>query len=354
MNRDSTYFHEENGRFRCDVCPRACLLSPGQRGFCYVREGTERGVQLTTFGRSSGFVIDPIEKKPLNHFYPGTPILSFGTAGCNLGCKFCQNWDISKSREDDTLQSSAMPDRIAQHALDNNCKSVAFTYNDPTIFVEYAIETAKECKKRGVNSVAVTNGYIQGDARVDLYDHMDAANIDLKAFTEEFYKKVTLSHLEPVKETLKHVVNNTSCWVEITTLLIPGHNDGDDELEKMCAWIAKDLGVDVPIHFTAFHPDYQMLDIGNTPPSTLRRARDIAKRHGLRYVYVGNTHDAEGGSTWCPSCNALLIERDWYVLGEWNLNGNACASCGYKIAGRFESKPGKWGAKRVPLRIMSS
>ena len=347
------YHHAEGARFRCDVCPRACLLSPGQRGFCYVREGSADGVALTTYGRSSGFCIDPVEKKPLNHFLPGTSVLSFGTAGCNLGCSFCQNWDISKSRKDDTLQSTATPTRIAELAIAKQCRSVAFTYNDPTIFVEYAVDTAQECRARGVQSIAVTNGYIQGRAREDLYANMDAANIDLKGFTEDFYRKVTLAHLEPVKDTLRYVVKETRCWVEITTLLIPGHNDADAELDELSRFVARDLGVDVPLHFTAFHPGYKMQDIGPTPPATLARARHIARANGLHHVYTGNVHDQAGQSTYCAGCGALVIERDWFTLGAWNLDGNRCCACGTVVGGVFEARPGTWGARRVPLRVVA-
>ena len=353
MNVDGRYHHVEGARTRCDVCPRACLLSSGQRGFCYVREGTDAGVALTTYGRSSGFCIDPIEKKPLNHFLPGTSVLSFGTAGCNLGCKFCQNWDISKSREDDTLQSSASPANIAALALEHGCRSVAFTYNDPTIFVEYAVDTAIECKKRGVKSVAVTNGYIHGKAREDLYGHMDAANVDLKAFTEEFYAKTCLAHLEPVKDTLRYVARETTCWLEITTLLIPGHNDGDREIEELAQFVAGDVGVDVPLHFTAFHPDYKMDDVGHTPASTLRRARAIAKRNGLKNVYVGNVRAVDGQSTACSACGALLVERAGYEIGAYRVAGGKCASCGHAVAGVFEDRAGSWGSRRQPLRIMA-
>lgn len=351
------YHHAEGERFRCDVCPRGCLLSPGQRGFCFVREGTTEGIGLTTWGRSSGFCIDPIEKKPLHHFHPGTSVLSFGTAGCNLGCRFCQNWDISKSRHDDTLQSEASPAAIAEAAVNSGSTSAAFTYNDPTIFLEYAIDTAKECRKRGVHPVAVTNGYIMGKARADLYAHMDAANIDLKAFTEDFYRDVCAAHLEPVKETLRYVARETSCWLEITTLLIPGHNDDDHELDELSRFIARDLGPDVPVHFTAFHPDYKLMDAPATPASTLRRAREIAMKNGLRFVYTGNIRDPAGQSTRCPGCGDVVIARDGYEIGAWRLHVDgegrgSCAGCGTAIPGRFSARPGSWGARRQRLRIV--
>ncbi|MBF0269695.1 MAG: AmmeMemoRadiSam system radical SAM enzyme [Alphaproteobacteria bacterium] len=342
----------DDGRVRCDLCPRACALKPGQRGVCFVRAADESGMVLTTYGRSSGFCIDPIEKKPLNHFLPGTPILSFGTAGCNLTCKFCQNWDISKAKEFDRLTSRASPERIAQAARDSGCSSVAFTYNDPVIFLEYAVDTAKACHELGIKTVAVTAGYITAQARPDFFEHIDAANVDLKAFSEDFYHRLCNGHLQPVKDTLTWLLRESGVWVEITTLLIPGQNDGDEELKALAGWIAKDLGPDVPLHFTAFHPDWKMTELPNTPAATLTRARNIALGEGLHYVYTGNVHDPKGGSTWCPSCGQLLIERDWFVLGDWNLNRDAkCKFCGHKIAGRFQERPGDWGAKRMAVRV---
>jgi len=342
----------EDGRRQCYLCPRECTVRPGQRAFCYVRVGTDDGIALTTYGRSSGFCIDPIEKKPLNHFFPGTPILSFGTAGCNLGCKFCQNWDISKARSQDRLMDEASPEAIARSAKLHGCASVAFTYNDPIIFAEYAIDSAHAAHDAGLNAVAVTAGYIGAEAREEFFGVMDAANIDLKAFSEEFYRKQTLSHLQPTLETIDYVVNETDCWVELTTLLIPGLNDSDAELEAMCAWIMERLGPEVPLHFSAFHPDYKMMDRPRTPLATLHRARDIARKAGLYYVYTGNVHDALGSSTWCPKCDELLVERDWYVLGSYALRDGACSSCGFKIAGHFHDAPGNWGARRQVIRII--
>jgi pyruvate formate lyase activating enzyme len=344
----------DDGRVRCDICPRRCEMKPGQRGFCFVRQGTDDGVALTTYGRSSGFCVDPIEKKPLNHFLPGTSVLSFGTAGCNLGCKFCQNWDISKAREMDRLQDTASPEAIAAAAADVGCASVAFTYNDPVIFFEYALDAAAACKERGVKTVAVTAGYITDEARPEFYAGMDAANIDLKAFDEDFYWKLCSAHLEPVKETLRWVVHNSDTWVEITTLLIPDANDSNAEIDAMTQWIASELGTHVPLHFSAFHPDYKMTDRGSTPAATLLRARDIARNNGLRFVYTGNVHDAEGGSTWCPSCGERLIERDWYNIGAYKLDGDACGRCGEHIEGVFaaDGLPKRpWGRKRLPVRI---
>ena len=341
-----------DGRVQCDICPRECRLHEGQRGLCFVRAREGDEVVLTTYGRSSGFCIDPIEKKPLNHFLPGTPVLSFGTAGCNLTCKFCQNWDISKSREFDRLMDAASPETIARAAAAHGCRSVAFTYNDPVIFHEYAIDVAEACHAHGIKSVAVTAGYQCAAPRAEFYRVMDAANVDLKGFTEEFYRNICGGALEPVKETLEYLRRETKVWFEITTLLIPGENDSAAEIDRMTRWIADRLGPDTPLHFSAFHPDWKMRDKSNTPAATLTRARRIAMENGLRYVYTGNVHDAEGGSTWCHSCGALLIERDWYVLGRWNLTADGhCAACGAPCPGVFEARPGRWGAQRRPVRL---
>jgi pyruvate formate lyase activating enzyme len=340
-----------DGRVECRLCPRFCKLNEGQRGFCFVRQRVGDRMVLTTYGRSSGFCIDPIEKKPLNHFLPGTSVLSFGTAGCNLGCRFCQNWDISKAREWDKLADAASPEHIALAAARLGCRSVAFTYNDPVIFAEYAIDVAQACRERGIKAVAVTAGYITENALPEFYRHMDAANVDLKAFTDAFYHQLCFAQLDPVLDTLKYLRHETKVWFEATTLLIPGENDSDADLHRAAEWFMENLGPDVPWHFTAFHPDFKMLDKPHTPPTTLTRAREIARSKGLHYVYTGNVHDRQGGSTWCPGCGELLIERDWYELGEWNLEDSLCGSCGYEIAGVFEARRGDWGARRLPVRL---
>lgn len=342
----------DDGRVQCDICPRACKLRDGQRGLCFVRAREGGEIVLTTYGRSSGYCIDPIEKKPLNHFLPGTPVLSFGTAGCNLACKFCQNWDISKSREMDTLMDQASPEAIAEAAVRLGCRSVAFTYNDPTVFHEYAIDVAQACRERGIHSVAVTAGYVCPEPRAEFYRHMDAANVDLKAFSERFYHEVCAAHLEPVLDTLVYLRHETDVWFEVTTLLIPGENDSDQEIEAMTEWVVEHLGADVPMHFTAFHPDWKMMDKPPTPPATLARAREIALRNGVRYAYTGNVHDEAGGSTYCHACGETLIGRDWYVLTDWNLTEDgACRSCGTPCPGVLEPEPGTWGAKRQPVRL---
>lgn len=347
------YWHLlDDGRVQCDVCPRHCRLAEGQLGLCFVRGRTADAIVLNTYGRSSGFCIDPIEKKPLNHFLPGTPVLSFGTAGCNLTCRFCQNWDISKSRELDTLADAAAPEVIARAAADTGCRSVAFTYNDPVIFLEYAMDVAAACHAVGVKTVAVTAGYMCSAPRRDFYRHMDAANVDLKGFTERFYHDLASAHLAPVLETLEYIRHETQTWLEITTLLIPGENDGDQELAAMTQWIADRLGVDVPLHFTAFHPDYRMRDKPATPHETLIRARRIARDNGLRYVYVGNVHDIGRGSTWCHACGARVIGRTGYALLDWGLTADGrCRACGTPCAGVFTAPPGRWGGRRQVIRL---
>ena len=342
----------DDGRVQCDLCPRYCKLQEGQRGLCFVRGCLDGEVVLTTYGRSSGFCVDPIEKKPLNHFYPGTPVLSFGTAGCNLACRFCQNWDISKSRQVDTLADQASPELIARAAERLGCESVAFTYNDPVIFHEYAIDVAQACHEQGVRTVAVTAAEVCEEPRAEFYRFMDAANVDLKAFSDRFYRQICGGHLQPVLDTLLYLKHETEVWFEITTLLIPGENDSDRELDELTAWIAAELGPEVPIHFTAFHPDWKMLDHRPTPATTLSHARQIALENGLRYVYTGNVHDHVGGSTYCHACGRCLIGRDWYVLGDWNLTETgACRFCDAVCAGRFHRTPGTWGARRQPVRL---
>jgi len=350
---DTRYWHKlEDGRVQCDLCPRFCKLHTGQRGLCFVRQNIDDQIVLTTYGRSSGYCIDPIEKKPLNHFLPGTPVLSFGTAGCNLACKFCQNWDISKSREIHTLADEASPELIASAALKLGCRSVAYTYNDPVIFHEYAIDVAKACHQKGLKSVAVTAGYVCPEPRREFYQYMDAANVDLKAFTEDFYHKITGSHLAPILETLEYIKHETKVWLELTTLLIPGKNDSQQEIDAMSGWVVEKLGPDVPMHFSAFHPDWKMMDVPPTAKETLIKARDIAMNNGVRYAYTGNVHNEAGDSTYCHQCGEKLIGRDWYVLTDWRLTDDGkCAACGTPCAGVFEPTPGQWGSKRQPVRL---
>lgn len=355
-NVAARYWHGlEDGRLQCDLCPRFCKLQDGQQGLCFVRARQGAELVMTSYGRSSGFCIDPIEKKPLNHFLPGTPVLSFGTAGCNLTCKFCQNWDISKAREIERLNQMATPEMLAEAALATDCRSVAFTYNDPVIFLEYAVDVAAACRALGLKSVAVTAGYVTAAPRAEFFAAMDAANVDLKGFTEDFYHRICGGHLAPVLETLIYLKRETKVWFEITTLLIPGQNDSDTEVTALAEWIGAELGPDVPLHFTAFHPDWKMTDIAATPPATLSRARRSARAVGLNFVYTGNVHDSDGGSSWCPNCGALLIGRDWFEMTAWGLDPQGCcAGCGRSVPGLFEALPGNWGAKRLPVRLQSA
>lgn len=350
---DGGWWHQtgQEGRIICDLCPRECNMKPGDRGFCFVRQNIDGQMKLTTYGKSTGFCIDPVEKKPLNHFYPGTSVLSFGTAGCNLGCQFCQNWDISKSREVERLSELAMPETIAAAARQLGCRSVAFTYNDPIVWAEYAMDSAAACRREGIKSIAVTAGYISPAARPAFFHAMDAANVDLKAFTEDFYRKITYSHLQPVLETLTWLKHESDVWFEITNLIIPDANDSSDELQRMCAWIMNSVGPDVPLHFSAFHPDFRMTNRGRTPHETLLRAYEIAKKAGVNYVYVGNVDDVKNQSTYCPQCKNLLIERNTYQLGRYQMQGSRCGFCSKTIAGHFDDQPGQWGPRRLPVRI---
>ena len=350
------YWHLlEDGRIQCDVCPRFCKLHDGQRGLCFVRARQGDQMVLTTYGRSSGFCVDPVEKKPLNHFLPGTPVLSFGTAGCNLTCKFCQNWDISKAETLDRIQDVASPKAIADAAVRSGCQSVAFTYNDPVIFLEYAVDVAQACHERGIKTVAVSAGYISPEPRTEFFRHMDAANIDLKGFTDGFYKKLCSGKLTAVLETLEYLNHETNVWFEITTLLIPGENDSAVEIEALSAWVMDHLGPDVPLHFTAFHPDWKMRDVPPTPPETLKRARKVAMNAGIHYVYTGNVHDPAGQTTYCYACGAVLIGRDWYDMTAWNLSADGrCGHCGARCHGVFEPQAGRWGRRRKPLTIRES
>jgi pyruvate formate lyase activating enzyme len=347
------YWHPlDDGRVQCDVCPRACKLHHGQRGVCFVRAREGDEIVLTTYGRSSGFCVDPVEKKPLNHFLPGSAILSFGTAGCNLACRFCQNWDISKSKEMDVLADEASPGAIARAAANLGCRSVAFTYNDPTIFLEYAGDVADACHELGIRTVAVTAGYICSEPRADLYRRIDAANVDLKGFTESFYRHVCAGELGAVLDTLLYLRHETDVWIELTTLLIPGANDSDAELHEMTGWVVENLGPDVPMHFTAFHPDYKMLDRPPTPPETLARARRIALANGIRHAYTGNVHDAGAQSTYCHGCAMRVVERDWYELGTYVLDDSGCClACGTRIPGVFDGPAGGWGRTRQPVAL---
>jgi pyruvate formate lyase activating enzyme len=329
---------EEDGRLLCTLCPRECRLGEGQAGFCYVRQNQGGEMVSLAYGKSTGFAVDPIEKKPLYHFLPGTSVLSFGTVGCNLGCRFCQNWNISKARESGRGMASLTAEEVVALAESSGCPSIAFTYNDPVIWAEWAIDVAREARRRGIRTVFVTAGYVEEKAREEIFAFMDAANVDLKAFTEEFYAKVTLSHLAPVLETLEWLAREGRVWTEVTNLVIPGLNDDPGETRRLAEWIGKHMGPDVPLHFSAFHPTWKMTDRPSTPSATLTQARRIAREVGLRHVYTGNVHDKEGQSTLCPGCGQVLVVRDWNAVRRNRLGpGGTCRGCGERIAGRFEA-----------------
>jgi pyruvate formate lyase activating enzyme len=337
----------------CDLCPRGCVLRPGDRGFCFVRENRDGQIVSTAYGRSTGFCVDPIEKKPLNQFFPGTAVLSFGTAGCNLGCTYCQNWTMSRSRDVEAACETADPVTIASAAVKLGCKSVAFTYNDPIIWAEYAIDTAKACRQAGVKTVAVTSGYITDTARAAFYEHMDAANVDLKGFTDDFYRQYCSGRLQPVLDTLRWIARESKVWLEITNLIIPQANDSPEDIKRMCRWIVEELGPDVPLHFSAFHPDFKLTDRGPTPMSALLTAYDIASQAGIRYIYTGNVVDQQRQHTYCPGCGRAVIERNGYDILSFTIHSGRCMFCQMPIAGRFEDAPGTWGSRRLPVRIAS-
>ncbi len=326
---------QDDGRILCTLCPRYCKIGEGQIGFCYIRQNIDGKLYSTGYGRPTGFAIDPIEKKPLNHFYPGSTILSFGTAGCNLGCKFCQNWSISKAKLDELNALYVTPEEVISLAKKYKTPSIAYTYNDPTIFGEYVIDISRLAKEENIKNVMVTAGYIDKEARKDVYRYIDAANVDLKAFTEQFYHKITFSHLNYVLDTLLWLKNETGIWFEITTLLIPNENDSDEEIKLMTEWIVKNLGDEVPLHFTAFHPDFKMLNKSKTPSSTLEQARKIAITQGIKYCYLGNIHHEIGQSTYCHNCKEVVIKRDWHSVLKINLKNGKCNNCGQNVAGIF-------------------
>ncbi len=326
----------DNGKILCTLCPRYCTIGEGQVGFCYIRQNINGKLYSIGYGRPTGFAIDPIEKKPLNHFLPGSTVLSFGTAGCNLGCKFCQNWSMSKAKLDDENALSVSPDDVVALAVKQATPSIAFTYNDPTIFGEYVIDISQIAREKGIKSVMVTAGYIDKEARKDVYKYIDAANVDLKAFTEEFYHKITFSHLNYVLDTLIWLKKETDVWFEITTLLIPDENDSDAEIQQECDWILENLGDEVPLHFTAFHPDFKMINKSRTPESTLLRARKIAMNSGIKYCYLGNVFNAEGHTTFCHNCKTTLIKRDWHDMLINQIKNGKCPKCSIDIPGVFQ------------------
>jgi pyruvate formate lyase activating enzyme len=337
---------EADGRVHCYLCPRHCHIRPGQAGFCYIRVNRAGKLYSLGYGSPAALQIDPIEKKPLSHFLPGSRVFSMGTAGCNMGCFFCQNWDISKSRHDQVHSQRVPPEDVPSLAIEHGCESIAFTYNEPTIWGEYVIDICKAARDHGLKTVMVSNGYITREAFHDVYAHVDAANIDLKAFTENFYGKITLTHLQPVLDTLQWLKNETAVWFELTNLLIPPLNDDPEEIAKLSDWVMQHLGPNVPLHFTAFHPDFKLQDKPPTPPETLHRARKIALEAGLHYVYEGNIF-SDAASTRCPNCDTLLVRRSWHKVLENNLQRGACPKCRLMIPGIWQQS----SVVRSPCRV---
>jgi pyruvate formate lyase activating enzyme len=327
---------EPGGKVHCYLCPRHCRIGEGQSGFCYIRANQGGKLYSLGYAHPAALQIDPIEKKPLSHFLPGTRVFSMGTAGCNMGCFFCQNWDISKSRADQVNSTYVPPEDVVSLAIRYGCPSIAFTYNEPTIWGEYVIDICQAAREKGIRTVMVSNGYVTREAFHDIYDYIDAANIDLKAFTENFYGRITLTHLAPVLETLQWLKNETNVWFEITNLIIPTLNDAPAETRALAEWVVEHLGPGVPLHFTAFHPDFKLREKPRTPPETLHAARRTAVAAGLHYVYEGNI-PGDGANTSCPACQTRLVQRSWHQVLENHLREGCCPSCGLAIPGRWSN-----------------
>jgi len=312
-------------------------MKAGQRGACFVRRNEGGRLVLTSYGRASGLCVDPIEKKPLNHFLPGSDVLSFGSVGCHLACRFCQNWHLSTATDESAMTTEVSPEKIVRAAIQTGCASVAFTYNDPIPSLEFVVDVAAACRERGIRTVAVTNGYITDEARSEFFDAMDAANVDLKSFSDDFYRRNCAARLQPVLDTLKYIAATGRTWLEVTTLIIPGENDSAEELQRLSEWVAQELGTSVPVHFSAFHPAYRMMDVPPTPPATLVRARRLAVQAGIKYVYTGNIYDPEGASTYCPACGSVLIRRDGFASRIVGMTPTGhCRRCEEPIAGVWE------------------
>ncbi len=329
------YEHTRDGSVDCRLCARYCRIAAGKRGFCFVRRNRGGRLYTTAYGNAVGLSVDPVEKKPLYHFYPGSSVLSFGTLGCNMACMYCQNWEISRPEEDFTESRIWSAEELVGMAVRTKSRGIAYTYNEPVVFGEWMTEVASIARREGLKNVMVTNGYVSPEAREEIFRDIDAANVDLKSFTERFYHKLTGSRLAPVLETLRWLASATSVWVEITTLLIPGENDSPDEIRTLAGFIAAELGNTVPLHLTAFHGDYRMSSHPSTSRETLIRSREIALETGLKYVYTGNTAMQEGRDTCCPSCGKPLVIREPYSSVRIVIAGAACPSCRTILPGRF-------------------
>jgi len=340
------YWHtRDDGRVECDLCPRHCAMRDGQSGFCSVRRNRGGALELTAYGHPSGLAVDPIEKKPLYHVTPGARVLSFGTVGCNLACRFCQNWELSTARETAGRGRAISPEALVATAVANGCRGIAYTYNDPVIFAEYAIDIAEAAHDAGLLNIAVTAGYIESVPRAEFFAHMDAANVDLKSIDPAFYRTITGGRLDVVQDTLRYLAHETDVWVEVTNLVVPGLNDSDDGITRLARWVITELGPDVPLHLSAFHPSHRMLDVPPTPASKLRRARQLAIDTGLRFVYTGNIADSDGSTTWCWNCHQPLIERRGFEVVRRRIDADGrCPACGTVI-------PGWWTASRGPAPL---
>lgn len=334
--KEALYYKKlKNNIVNCNLCPTNCVIKPDNFGDCGARKNIDGTLYSLVYAKLASVSIDPIEKKPLYHFLPGSHSLSIGTLGCNLHCLHCQNYDISQSKADQFIGKEVEPKELIETAIKNSCKSISYTYNEPTIFYEYVIETAKLARKKGIKNIMVTNGYINKEPLQELYPLIDAANIDLKSIDEDFYKKVCSVRLNPILESIKEI-KKIGTWIELTNLIIPGYNDSKQQIEKLVKWVKENVGTRVPLHFSAFYPTYKLLDAERTPPETLLKAKEIAKKQGLKYIYLGNTSLPDAGTTYCPKCSKPLIERGWFEVKTNLVKNNKCPYCKEKIDGVFE------------------
>lgn len=321
-----------NKKVQCELCPRGCLLVEGQRGDCRVRINLDGKLQTLVYANPCSINVDPIEKKPLFHVLPGSGAFSVATAGCNLHCKYCQNWQISQSPPENLTNYNLSPEQMIKGALDAGCRSIAYTYSDPVIFYEYVYDAGRLAKKAGILNILVTAAYINQQPLIDLCPYIDAANVDLKGITDDFYQRMSSATLKPVQEAIL-TMKKMGVWVELTNLVVPTWNDAEKDLRALCQWIKDYCGEKTPLHFSKFWPMHQLKNLPPTPASTLEKAWEIAKATGLKYVYVGNVPGHKGNSTYCPGCGALLIERVGYQILQNNVVNGICNKCGEKIPG---------------------
>lgn len=329
------YYEKLSGKIvQCNLCPNRCILSEGQIGLCKARKNIDGELYSMTYGKVSSVHVDPIEKKPFFHVLPGSKAFSIATTGCNLRCSFCQNWQISQVFSWEAQTQEATPEQVVEAAVQSRAESIAFTYNEPIIFYEYMLDIAKLAKQQGLKTVVVSAGYINPEPLRELLPYLDAYKVDLKAYKESFYQKLTGGHLAPILETMK-IIKQSGTWLEIVNLLIPGENDSEEEIREMAKWIKENVGDEVPLHFSAFHPMYKLQNLPPTPPETVIKAREIAMEEGLKYVYVGNISYPEGESTYCPESGEVAIERKSYFILSNNLKNGQCPT-GEKIPGVWE------------------